>query len=92
MKNIWKPLVLLVVMAVAAGAWWWSLTDSKRRFFYHMGKQVPYMPFGHFALPRAQPPARRGMMETTSPDLSFVFIPLSISAFLPLTVTMHPSR
>jgi len=48
MKNIRKPLVMLVVMA-AAGVWWSKLTASKKRFFYHMGKQVPYMPFRYFA-------------------------------------------
>lgn len=43
-----KPLLALMI-AGAAVAWWMSLTDSKRRFFKHMAKQMPWMPFRYFA-------------------------------------------
>ena len=51
--NLSRSLVLFVVaqvIAIAIGASWWSsLTASKKRFFKHIGKQLPWLPFRYFA-------------------------------------------
>lgn len=51
--NLSRSLVLFVVtqvIGIAIGASWWnSLTASKKRFFLHMGKQLPWLPFRYYA-------------------------------------------
>lgn len=53
MKLSTKSLVLLglvnIIGMVACTSWWSNLTASKQRFFKHMGKQLPWMPFRYFA-------------------------------------------
>lgn len=48
-----RPLLLFIavhIIGLAIGVSWWnSLTASKRRFFKHIGKQLPWMPFRYFA-------------------------------------------
>ncbi len=41
--------IMPVLLAAGCAAWWMTLTDSKKRFYTHLGKQLPWMPFRYFA-------------------------------------------
>ena len=49
MKKLMKRMLLCVVLVGAVSLWWSTLSDSKKRFYIHLGKQVPEMPFRYFA-------------------------------------------
>jgi len=51
--NLSRPLLFLIaahIIGLTLGAFWWNtLTASKKRFFVHIGKQLPWLPFRYFA-------------------------------------------
>ncbi len=48
-KGLLASSVVHVLLVAGMAAWWISLTDSKKRFYKHLGKQLPAMPFRYFA-------------------------------------------
>jgi hypothetical protein len=48
-KKMTKLTLSCLALGAVLGLWWSSLSDSKKRYFIHLGRQVPWMPFRYFA-------------------------------------------